>query len=83
MPEATVYYTAKSDFQSKTILINSTVVLIGFIVQYLRPDMFPAEYGPMVVAGLAFLNIIMRKFTTRPTAFIPPGETKAVEVEKL
>ena len=87
MAEPTVTYFAKSLLVSKTAIANSVIVLAALFLDILQEQaviaIMPARFTPYTVMAVAVLNIILRRFTVRPVALIPPGDTKAVEVERI
>ena len=80
LPEVAI---AKSDFNSKTMIANRLVIVLSLLVNYVKPEWFPTEYAPYIVALLGLANMALRKFTYRPTALIAPGKTTVVTVPRL
>lgn len=85
MAEETVYYRAKSIFNSSTLYFN----VISLVLTVLGMTEFQKLLTPTQVATLSGTiipigNMVIRMFfTNRPVAFIAPGETKPVAVKKL
>lgn len=81
--DETVNYRAKSVAVSKTEIINAIVALVAL----LGSPQISAMLGPgafvYVTIAVAVLNMVLRLLTVRPVAFVAPGQTKAVPVEKL
>jgi len=76
-------YFAQSIWVSRTFWVNIAVIVLAMaeakdIINVLPPGVM--KYVPTVIA---IINIILRKTTVRPVAFIRPGRTKPVFVKTL
>jgi len=79
----TVTYFAISIFSSRTFWLNVATFLVAALSLTEVATLIPTQYVSLSVATVAMLNLWLRTFTVRPVAFIAPGATKAVTVDKL
>lgn len=85
-PPPTVTYWAISILNSRTFRINAAllIVTIGtFLADPALLTVIPPQYLVLYGIAVKLLNIYLRTITTRPVAFIPPGDTVPVDVEKI
>jgi hypothetical protein len=78
-----VTYWAVSVLQSRTAWMAVGTVVVGVLA---LPDVvavIPLRFLPFVFAIIGAVNFVLRLNTVRPVAFIPPGETKPIEVIKV
>ena len=78
-----VTYWAVSVFSSRTFWLNAVMLLVGVLSATEVLTIIPPRLQPMASALVAVLNIILRIATVRPVAFIAPGETQQVLVNKI
>lgn len=84
MAEDKVTYRAKSVVSSKLIWTNILGLVVGAAGLPQFGQVLPPQATEIVTAVLPIANILLRIFgTTRPVAFIAPGDSKPVSVEKL
>jgi len=43
----------------------------------------PPRYLPLQLAAVAMVNMWLRTATTRPVAFVAPGQTKVIQLPKI
>jgi len=81
--KTTVEYHAESLFVSKTFWAGVGVFVIGILSLPEVLALIPMRYLPAFTSVVGVIMIALRKMTTRPAAFIMPGETIPVVVDKL
>lgn len=76
-------YFAKSIFVSKTFWVNVGSLIVGASELVEFTDLLTDKQLQIFTAVVALVNLALRLYTTRPVAFMAPGETKPVQVESL
>jgi len=79
----TVTYWAISILTSRTSQFAALTIIAGILSLPEVLALIPLRYMPMVLAIVGVVNLGLRKLTVRPVAFIAPGATKAIVVDKL
>jgi hypothetical protein len=85
-PPPVVTYWAVSVWNSRTVRINAALLFVTVVPLLADPDLLtliPARYLVLYAIGVKVLNVYLRTITTRPVAFIPPGDTVPVAVPKV
>jgi hypothetical protein len=85
-PPPVVTYWAISILNSKTFRTNVVIILASLSPILALPEVV-ALLSPrlllIALAGTAAVNIVLRRLTVRPVAFIPPNTTVPVDVPKI
>ena len=81
--QPTVTYWAVSILTSRTAQFAGLTVLLGILSLPEVLALIPLRFMPLLLAIVGVVNLILRKLTVRPVAFIAPGETHPVEVPKI
>ena len=76
-------YVAKSILMSSTLWVNLLTITMTILEAEDVTNVLPPGALKYVPVALAIINIILRTFTVRPVALIPPSQTKRVQVESL
>jgi hypothetical protein len=85
-PPPVVTYWAISILNSRTFRINAVLLFVTIVPLLADPELvalISPRYLVLYAAAVKILNIYLRTITTRPVAFIPPGDTAPVEVVKV
>jgi hypothetical protein len=82
-PPPTVTYWAISILSSRTVWFNAANLLLAALELTEVTTLIPVRYLPTQLAVVALVNMWLRTITTRPVAFIPPGDTVPVQVAKV
>lgn len=78
-----VHYFAISILSSRTFWFGAATFLAGLLALPEVAALIPLRYLPALLSVVGFVVMYLRTATTRPVAFIAPGATKAVKVQKL
>jgi hypothetical protein len=79
----TVTYFAVSIFSSRTFWLNTAALFVAVSSLTEVVTIIPIRFMPLFSACVAIANVYLRTVTVRPAAFIAPGETVGVQVEKI
>lgn len=82
-PPPTVTYWAISVLSSRTVWFNAANFLVAGLSLTEVVTLIPPRFLSLQVALVAMINLYLRTVTTRPVAFIAPGETKPIAVAKI
>lgn len=83
MAEDTVNYRAKSIVVSKTMIFNVLAIAAAVLASGEFRELLGPNAMVYVVQATAIVNMILRVYSVRHVAFVAPGQTKAVPVQKL
>lgn len=84
MAEDVVRYTAKSFAVSKTLIFNVVALVLAVLgMTELQDLLTPSQVALITGTVIPIGNMILRVYSVRPLAFVKPGQTKVVQVEKL
>jgi hypothetical protein len=78
-----VHYRAKSMVISRTMIVNAIAFIVALLAEPTYVAVLPPVLLPVIAIVLPPLNLYLRTIAVRPVAFIKPGDTKPVPVEKL
>lgn len=82
-PTPKVTYWAISILSSRTFWLNVMVFVLAASSLSEVTAIIPARFLPLETAVGALINLYLRTVTVRPVAFIMPGETAPVAVDKI
>jgi hypothetical protein len=74
---------AISVLSSRTVWWNAANLLLAILSLSEVAAIIPARYLPVQAMVVAIVNLWLRTVTTRPVAFIQPGETKVIQLPKI
>lgn len=83
MTDKTVTYWAVSILTSRTAQFATLTTLAGILSLPEVLALIPLRYMPLILAAVGIINLLLRKLTVRPVAFIAPGDTQEVKVQKI
>jgi xanthosine utilization system XapX-like protein len=83
MTEPKVTYFAISALSSRTMWLGFIGLMAGLLSLPEVLALIPLRYTPVILAVVGFLGMYLRTQTTRPVAAIMPGNTKAVQVDRI
>lgn len=74
---------AISVLQSRTMWFNAASLAIAILALTEVAALVPVRFLPLQAAIVAAVNLWLRTVTTRPVAFVGPGETAIVQLPKI
>jgi hypothetical protein len=83
LPAAHVTYWAESILSSRTFWVNAAALFVAVSSATEVLTIIPLRWLPIYNALVAVVNIALRIGSVRPVAFIAPGTSVPVTVEKL
>lgn len=78
-----VTYWAVSVLSSRTMWFNLASFALAALSLTEVTTIIPPRFLPLLGMVVALINLYLRTATTRPVAFVAPGNVKAVQVDKV
>lgn len=82
-PTRTVSYFAVSILTSRTAIFAALTTIAGILSLPDVVGLIPPRYLPITLAAVGAINVVLRQITVRPVAWIKPGDTVPVPVERI